>query len=108
MEQIAHLIDLVLANKELSAALILAVIAVLKLTAWGKANAKALEVVVQVIEGLELIEAKARVAATEPKLSTGAQDALQNAVAKVDPKKIPDSMGTAIAREVFRGVAPRK
>jgi len=108
MEEIAHLISLVLANKEIAVALILAAIAVLKLTAWGKANAKALEVVVQVIEGLGLAEVKASVAAIEPKLGTGAQDALQNAVAKADPKKPADGLGTTIAREIFRGIAPRK
>jgi len=108
MEEIAHLINLVLANKEVSVALILAVIAVLKLTSWGKANAKALEVVVKIIEGLGLSEVKARVAAIEPKLGSGAQDALQNAVAKADPKKTARGLGATIVREIFRGIVPRK
>ena len=108
MEQIAHLIDLVIEHKEIVVTLVLAVIAVLKLTAWGKANAKALEAVVKVIEGLGLVEAKASVAAVEPKLSSGVQDALQNAVAKADLKKAPEGFGTKVAREVFRGLIPRK
>ena len=107
MEEVANLINLVMANKEITVALVLAVVAVLKLTAWGKANSKALELVVSVIEGLDALDVKSRVAANESKQTSGVQDAIEDAVAKADKKKTPASTVAKLTREVFRGVLPK-
>jgi hypothetical protein len=50
MEQIETLYRAILDNKELFVALIVTVLAIVKLTAWGRAKADALEAVIGVIE----------------------------------------------------------
>ena len=87
MEVVMQVINFILEHKELFATLLGAVIAILKLTAWGKAKARALELIVDIIEKLGAQKVKDMVAKAEPKLNGAAKDALTDAVAKADPAK---------------------
>ena len=93
-----------LQHKEIFASLVLAIIAVLKLTAWGRSQASALDSVVRVIEGLDATDVKDAVARQHETLPAGAKDALGDAVATADPKKETPSLSKRIFREIFRGV----
>ena len=108
MQQFEQILTLILNHKELIATLIVTLLTVIKLTAWGRAKAEALDAVIGVIERLGAKEVKTGVAGQELKLETAAQDALRHAVAKVDPKKTPDGPVTRIVREVLRGFLPLK
>lgn len=103
MQQIEQILTFVLDQKELIATLFVTLVTVIKLTAWGRAKASALDAVIGVIERLGAKEVKTGVAGQELKLETAAQDALRHAVAKADPKKTPDGTVTRIVREVVRG-----
>jgi hypothetical protein len=108
MQQLEQILTFVLDHKELIATLFVTLITVIKLTAWGRANASALDAVIGVIERLGAKEVKTGVAGQELKLETAAQDALRHAVAKADPKKTPDGAVSRIVREVLRGFLPLK
>ena len=108
MQQLEQILTFVLDHKELIATLFVTLLTVIKLTAWGRAKAVALDAVIGVIEGLGAKEVKTGVAGQELNLDTAAQDALRHAVAKVDPKKTPDGTVTRIVREVLRGFLPLK
>lgn len=108
MEQLETLYRTILDNKELFVALIVTVLAIVKLTAWGRAKADALDAVIGVIERLNASFVKGGIAAHEPKLKPQVKDALHHAVAKADPKKTPDGTVTRIVREVLRGFLPLK
>ena len=108
MQQLEQILTFVLDHKELIATLFVTLVTVIKLTAWGRAKASALDAVIGVIERLGAKEVKTSVAGQELKLETAAQDALRHAVAKVDPKKTPDGPVTRIVREVLRGFLPLK
>ncbi len=103
MQQIEQILTFVLDQKELIATLFVTLVTVIKLTAWGRAKASALDAVIGVIERLGAKEVKTGIAGQELKLETAAQDALRHAVAKADPKKTPDGAVTRIVREVLRG-----
>jgi len=102
--RIDQVIRFVLENREVLAAFVVALIAVVKLTAWGKAQAAALDAVVGVIERIGAHEVKSGVARTELGLTAAAKDALRDSVAKADPKKSPPKSGWKIVREIFRGI----
>jgi len=108
MQQFEQILTFILDHKELIGTLIVTLLTVVKLTAWGRAKAAALEAVIGVIERLGAKEVKTGVAGQELNLDTAAQDALRHAVAKVDPKKTPDGTVTRIVREVLRGFLPLK
>lgn len=108
MQQLEQILPFVLDHKELITTFFMTLITVIKLTAWGRAKASALDAVISVIERLGAKEVKTGVAGQELKLETAAQDALRHAVAKADPKKTPDGPVTRIVREVLRGVLPLK
>ena len=108
MQQFEQILTFILDHKELIGTLIVTLLTVVKLTAWGRAKATALEAVIGVIERLGAKEVKTGVAGQELKLETAAQDALRHAVAKVDPKKTPDGTVTRIVREILRGFLPLK
>jgi hypothetical protein len=108
MQQLEQILTFVLAHKELIATLFVTLITVIKLTAWGRAKASALDAVIGVIERLGAKEVKTGIAGQELKLETAAQDALRHAVAKADPKKTPDGAVSRIVREVLRGFLPLK
>lgn len=108
MEQLEALYRTILDNKELFVTLIVTVLAIVKLTAWGRAKADALDAVIGVIERLGANFVKNGVAAQETKLAAPVKDALQHAVAKADPKKTPERPAVRFAREVLRGVIRNK
>lgn len=108
-------------NWDLVVTLIVAAVALLKATAWGKANAKALEIVVLAIEKTgkyaALSETAKKEAVKEVKRAVMHQeigalpavaDAIKDAVAEVDNKKKPLRKGLVILREVLRGVVRLK
>lgn len=80
------------------------VVAVAKLTAWGRANAEALETVVDVIEQLQHTDVKREVAKRQTGLSEVAQDVLLDAVQTVDAKKTPLTAALRVCREILRGL----
>ena len=102
--QIDQVARFILDNREVLTAFLVALIAVIKLTAWGKAQATALDTVVGVIERMGVHEVKTAVAKTQTSLSAAAKDALRDSVAKADPKKSPLSIGWRVLREIFRGI----
>lgn len=102
--QIDQLVRFILENREVLAAFVVALIAVIKLTAWGKAQAAALDAVVGVIERMGVGEVKAAVAKTQTTLSPAAKDALTDSVAKTDPKKSALSTAWRVLREIIRGL----
>lgn len=108
MQQLEQILTFILDHKELFATLIVTLLTIIKLTAWGRAKASALDAVIGVIERLGAKEIKTGVAGQEIKLGAAAQDALRQAVAKADPKKKASGPVTTIVREVLRGVLPRK
>jgi len=93
---------MVVENKEVFVAFFVSLIAIVKLTAWGKAQAAALDVITGIIERIGAGEIKSRVAQAETNLSSAARDAVQNSVAKADPKKTPKSAVIRFLKEVFR------
>ena len=108
MEQLETLYRTILDNKELFVTLIVTVLAIVKLTAWGRAKADALDAVIGVIERLGANFVKNGVAAQESKLAPPVKDALQHAVAKADPKKTPVPPAARLVRELLRGVIRNK
>ncbi len=99
-----QVIGFILENREVLLAFIISLIAVIKLTAWGKGQAAALDVVVGVIERLGVREVKREVAMAQITLPDAARDAISDSVAKADEKKSPLTTGWKIVREVFRGI----
>ncbi len=108
MEQLEAIYRTILDNKELFVTLIVTALAIVKLTAWGRAKADALDAVIGVIERLGANFVKSGIAAQEPKLKAQVKDALQHAVAKADPKKTPARPAVRFAREVLRGIVRNK
>ncbi len=101
-------ISFVTENRDLFVTLAASLLAVIKLTAWGKAKAIALDTVTTVVEQLRATDVKQAVAAKEAELTAGALDALQVSVAKADPKKDVPGPVRRFVRELFRGVLPSK
>ena len=102
--QIDQIVRFILENREVLLTFVIALIAVVKLTAWGKAQAAALDAVVGVIERMGLREVKSAVASKEAALPAAAKDALKDSVAKADPKKSPLSTAWRVVREIIRGL----
>lgn len=86
---------------------VLALIAVVKVTAWGRANAAALQLIIEVIEQLQLRTVKQEVANRQEGLPEIAQDAITDAVAVADAKQTPLPLILRIGRELFRGLFGR-
>lgn len=99
-----QIIKTVVENKEVFAAFLVSLIAVIKLTTWGKAQSAALDTITGIVERIGAGEVKSMVAQAEANLSAAARDAVQNSVAKVDPKKTPKSAVIRFLKEVFRGL----
>jgi len=104
VESIKTLIEFVNNNRELFITLLGSILAIIKLTAWGKAKAEALDTVIAVIERAGANVVKSGVAAKEAQLTAGALDALHVSVAKADPKKTVPRPATRLVRELFRGI----
>jgi hypothetical protein len=94
----------ILHNWDALVTLLVAIIAVVKLTGWGRANAEALQTVVDAIEKLQQTEVKGEVAKLQTGLSEVAQDALEDAVFAADRKKKPLPPILRICREALRGI----
>jgi len=108
MQQLEQILTFILDHKGLIGTFLATLLAIIKLTSWGRAKAAALDAVIGVIERMGAKEVKNGVAAKEINLQTAAKDALRHAVTKVDPKKKADGLATRVVREVLRGVLPRK
>ena len=100
----SQIISFLMENREVLITFIVALIAVIKLTAWGRAQAKALDTIVGVVERAGASELKSQVAFQQMRLSPSASDAIKDSVAKADPKKSPLSLGWKVLREVLRGL----
>ncbi len=94
----------ILHNWDALVTLLVAAITVVKLTGWGRANAEALQTVVDAIERLQQTEVKGEVAKLQTGLSEVAQDALEDAVFAADRKKKPLPPILRICREALRGL----
>ncbi len=108
MDTIKTGIGFVTENRDLFITLAGSLLAIVKLTVWGRAKATALDAVTTVIEQLRAKDVKQAVAAKEAALPSGALDALQTSVAKADPKKEAPGPATSFVRELFRGILPGK
>lgn len=97
-------LQFVLTHGDTFITLVLSIIGVIKLTAWGRANAEALGLLVDVIEQKNNTDIKQAVATQQTSLSEVAQDALMDAVNTSDAKKTPLTTALRICREVLRGL----
>jgi uncharacterized lipoprotein NlpE involved in copper resistance len=102
--QINQIVGFILENREVLLTFVVSLIAVIKLTAWGRAQSAALDAVVGVIERMGVRDVKTAVARTETTLSSAAKDALKDSVAKADPKKSALSTAWKVIREIVRGL----
>ncbi len=102
--QIDQIARFILDNREVLTAFVVALIAVVKLTAWGRAQALALDTVVGVIERLGASDVKREVSRTELNVPDSTKDAIRDSVSKADPKKTPKTVILRVLREVFRGL----
>jgi hypothetical protein len=108
MENVMSALGFLSTNKEVIATLLASIIAVVKLTSWGRAKASALDTVTSVIERLKASQVKRAVAEEEARLTAGALDALKVSVAKADPKQTVPGAVTRFVSELFRGILPKK
>lgn len=83
---------------------VLALIAVVKVTAWGRANAAALQLIIDIIEQLQLRTVKQEVASRQTALPSIVQDVITDAVAVADAKQKPLPLLLRIGRELIRGL----
>ncbi len=108
MQLFEQILTFLFEHKELLTTLLVCLIAILKLTSWGRSQSAALDAVVDIIERVGDKKVKTDIAAHEGHLKPGASDALHYAVSKADPKKKTISMATRVAQELLRGVLPPK
>ena len=87
---------------------LLALIAVVKVTAWGRANAAALQLIIDIIEQLQLRTVKQEVASRQTALPSIVQDVITDAVAVADAKQKPLPLLLRIGRELIRGLFGRR
>lgn len=102
----------VVANWDTIATLLAALVALIKATAWGSANARALRVVAAAVEASAAKEpaperndaqaVKAAVATEERSLPPAVRDALRDAVSSVDPGKSATTPLQRLVRELTR------
>ncbi len=96
----------VLTHGDAFVTVLLSILAIVKLTAWGRANAQALQLVVDAIEATKQSEVKKEVAQWHADLPEIAQDALTHAVQTVDANKTPLPPALRVCRELLRGLFP--
>ena len=102
--QIDQIVKFTLDHKEILATFLISLLTVIRLTAWGRAQALALDTVIGVIERVGATNVKISVAGTEKKLPDAAKDAIADSVAKAYPKQTPKTIALRVLREVFRGL----
>ena len=100
----SQIISFLIENREVLITFVISLVAVIKLTAWGRAQAAALDAVVGVVERVGASEVKSGVANRQMRLSPAASDAINDSVAKADAKKSPLSIGWKVLREILRGL----
>ncbi len=108
MQLIEQILTFLFEHKEVLTTLFVSLVALLKLTSWGRSQSAALDAVVDIIERIGDKRVKTGVAAHEAHLKAGARDALHYAVSKADPKKRTIGLGARVANELLRGVLPTK
>jgi hypothetical protein len=99
-----QIISFLIENREALITFVVSLVALIKLTAWGRAQATALDAVVGVVERVGADDVKSGVANHQIRLSPAASDAIKDSVAKADPKQSPLSIGWKVLREVLRGL----
>lgn len=102
MSTLLYVVSWCIDNQETILAFIGVVFALLRATAWGRANKAALEAVSQVIEESGVKELKKKVAEEQQKLDPAASDALQAAVSTVDPGKETPKLANLLVKELLR------
>ncbi len=102
--QIDQITTFILGHKELFVTFLVSLLMIIRLTAWGRAQAAALDAVIGVVERLGAVDVKTGVAGTQKRLGDAAKDAITDSVAKADPKKTPKAIILRVLREVFRGL----
>jgi hypothetical protein len=90
-------IGLILENLNTIMVIISALIALIRMTAWGRANQIALDTVTEAIEKLDAKEVKEKIKAIHDTLPDGAANALKDSVRKVDKDKVTPSAIEMIA-----------
>lgn len=95
-------------NVEIIVSALVALIAAVKLTRWGQANAEALDILVATIERLGLQEAKSMVAAQTGTIPADTHAAIEHAVSKVDAKKRIKPVWLRIGAALVNGLIPRR
>ncbi len=102
MEYITNIINWFNENKDLVSLAVVATVAILKLTTWGKANAEALDAVVEVIEKQDSAEVKNEVANLD--LKDSVKDVIDDKVAKHDECKDNPKKAIILTRELARAI----
>ena len=82
-----HYLQLINDNLDTIVMVVGVVIAILRLTAWGKANKAALDAVTDAIEKTDAKEVKEKIKTIHDSLPAGASNALQDSVRTADDKK---------------------
>ncbi|MHB1001983.1 MAG: hypothetical protein ACYC27_22305 [Armatimonadota bacterium] len=98
---IHDIVNFITENRDALITFMVSLIAILRLTAWGRAQTAALDAVVGVIEVLGARSVKAGVSDVADSLPTDAQDALTDSVAKADPKKDAPGLFVRLLKFVF-------
>jgi hypothetical protein len=93
-------------NKEFLGVIALLVVSLLKSTAWGKANAKGLDVVVAAIEKHGSAEVKAAVRSSAA--DHDVKEAIDDAVSVADDKKVSVKPSQIIAREAMKALGLKR
>lgn len=96
-------LELILGNQALVGSSVVFFLTILKLTKWGRAQAEALDMVINVIEDQDPRTIKRQVATATKQSSQGAADAIDHAVRKADRHKQPRKFIERAAMEVLRG-----
>ena len=108
MQLVEQILTFLFEHKEVLTTLLVSLVALLKLTSWGRSRSEALDAVVDIIERVGDKKVKTDIAAHEAHLKAGARDALHYAVSKADPKKKATGLAIRVAQELLRGLLPTK
>lgn len=99
-------LQIVLENWDTVITIIGAIIAIIRLTAWGKANKEALDTIVGAIEDINSAEVKEKVKSAHGNLNREASNALTDSVRRKDKNKTNPGVASYVAD--VAGVRPRQ
>lgn len=102
-----RVLNFILQNQELVITLLGFVVAILRLTKWGKSNQDALIKVTEEIEALGDKELKQAIAARFETAPVGQQDVINHAVSVADPFKTPKSGYERLLLDLARCLMPK-